>query len=99
MNLFTTSYYKINEIKYLIPTAIRVFILKNIIISFFGSFIFKYLIWKTIKTASRQVKHQLDSSIEINNFKHYKNHPGKYMIKYIELPGELEDIINKILSG
>ena len=45
------------------------------------------------------MKHQLDSSIEINNFKHYKNHPGKFMIKYIELPSEIEDIINKILSG
>ncbi len=45
------------------------------------------------------MKHQLDPSIEIGNFKHYKKHPGKYMLNYIELPGELEDVINKILSG
>ncbi|CAF0710382.1 unnamed protein product [Brachionus calyciflorus] len=54
---------------------------------------------RSIKTIPKSVDIKIDESIKIGDFKNYKNHPGKYKIKYIELPPELEDRINKVLGN
>lgn len=42
---------------------------------------------------------QVDNSIEKGNYKQYKNHPGRNILKYIQIPLDIEQRINKVISS
>jgi hypothetical protein len=48
---------------------------------------------------SRDVEIQVDEQVKIDDLKGYKTHPGKNVQKPISLPLDLEERINKVISG
>ncbi len=51
-------------------------------------------------TLSKSVQIDVDLAVHDGDFKTYKNHPGKFVLKEAtQLPVELEEAINNVISG
>lgn len=54
---------------------------------------------RQIETVARSASIQIDERVRADDYDSYKQHPGKNVLKKIQLPEHLEERINKVVSG
>jgi hypothetical protein len=57
------------------------------------------IIKKALSTLPRNIDIEYDAKVNLKNLSEYKRHPGKYTLKTVQIPDQLEKAINTLISS